>query len=104
MEAGNPSLYPLDHPYTFHDGAGQDPLDDVRRIAVADVRVSANGNYAALIHWGAKHGLSILPTNEGGYPSMYENNHRIKVAYQGGFVNGAAGCEVLEEALRIPQA
>ncbi|ORY81246.1 hypothetical protein BCR35DRAFT_265942 [Leucosporidium creatinivorum] len=101
MEGGNSTLFPLNHPFTLHDGVGQDPLDDLRRIAEADVRISALGGFASLIHWSAKHGLSIVPSEIGQSPPLYTANKRIQVVYQGDVLSGKVGCETLEEALRI---
>lgn len=103
MENGAPSLFPLDQPFTLHDGVGVDDLDDLRLMASADVRISALGGYVDLIHWGARHGLSILPyidPNNFIAPSFTRTNHkRITLAYQWEMLNSSNVCQILSRAL-----
>ncbi|PRQ70814.1 Proteophosphoglycan 5 [Rhodotorula toruloides] len=86
MEDGAKDLFPLSHPYTLHDIKGVLPLDELRAIASADIRLTATGGFASLIHWSARHGLSIVPVQSTDVTPYYTPNERIKVAYQRDFI------------------
>lgn len=99
MENGVKDLFPLSHSYTLHDGKGASPLDELRQIASADIRLTATGGFASLIHWSARHGLSIVPVQSNEMAPYYARNKRIKLAYQRDFVYGTISCEDVEAAL-----
>ncbi|KAJ8291754.1 hypothetical protein OF846_005004 [Rhodotorula toruloides] len=99
MEDGAKDLCPLSHTFTLHDGKDVNPLDELRELASADVRLTATGGFASLIHWSARHGLSIVPVQTNGVTPHYARNKRIEVAYQRDFVQGQYSCADLEAAL-----
>ncbi|BGP27679.1 proteophosphoglycan 5 [Rhodotorula toruloides] len=101
MEDGAKDLFPLSHPYTLHDGKGVLPLDELREIANADIRLTATGGFASLIHWSARHGLSIVPVDPNGVAPYYTRSERIKVVYQGNVIAGQLSCDDLEAALTL---